>query len=301
MGFFDKLKEKLTKTKQTIIEKIEAIVPVGKKIDETTIEEIEEILISSDVGIKATEQITELLKKRVKEGALKDYNDLKLLLRDELYKILEDNTSLNLSNKPSVILVVGVNGVGKTTTIGKLGHKFVSEGKSVVFAASDTFRAAAIEQLEIWANRVGADLIKHKSGADPAAVAFDALEHAKSKNKDIVIVDTAGRLHTKFPLMEELKKISRVMKKSIPDSPHETLLILDATTGQNAIRQAVLFNEALGLTGIVVTKLDGTAKGGVIFAVKKEIGVPIKLIGIGEGVDDLKEFNPKEFVDALFD
>ncbi|MDI1472683.1 Signal recognition particle receptor protein FtsY (alpha subunit) [Thermodesulfovibrio sp. N1] len=301
MGFFDKLKEKLTKTKQTIIEKIEAIVPVGKKIDETTIEEIEEILISSDVGIKATEQITELLKKRVKEGALKDYNDLKLLLRDELYKILEDNTSLNLSNKPSVILVVGVNGVGKTTTIGKLGHKFVSKGKSVVFAASDTFRAAAIEQLEIWANRVGADLIKHKSGADPAAVAFDALEHAKSKNKDIVIVDTAGRLHTKFPLMEELKKISRVMKKSIPESPHETLLILDATTGQNAIRQAALFNEALGLTGIVVTKLDGTAKGGVIFAVKKEIGIPIKLIGIGEGVDDLKEFNPKEFVDALFD
>jgi len=301
MGFFDKLKEKLTKTKQTIIEKIEAIVPVGKKIDETTIEEIEEILISSDVGIKATEQITELLKKRVKEGALKDYNDLKLLLRNELYKILEDNTLLNLSNKPSAILVVGVNGVGKTTTIGKLGHKFVSEGKSVVFAASDTFRAAAIEQLEIWANRVGADLIKHKSGADPAAVAFDALEHAKSKNKDIVIVDTAGRLHTKFSLMEELKKINRVMKKSIPESPHETLLILDATTGQNAIRQAALFNEALGLTGIVMTKLDGTAKGGVIFAVKKEIGVPIKLIGIGEGVDDLKEFNPKEFVDALFD
>ncbi len=301
MGFFDKLKEKLTKTKQTIVEKIEAIVPVGKKIDETTIEEIEEILISSDVGVQATEHITSILKKRVKEGALKDYSDLKSLLKDELYKILENGTSLNVSFKPSVILVVGVNGVGKTTTIGKLGYKFINEGKSVVFAAGDTFRAAAIEQLEIWSKKVGADIIKHKSGADPAAVAFDALEHAKSKNKDIVIIDTAGRLHTKFSLMEELKKINRVMKKSIPEAPHETLLILDATTGQNAVRQAALFNEAVGLTGVVVTKLDGTAKGGVIFAIKKEIGIPIKLIGLGEGVDDLKEFNPKEFIDALFD
>lgn len=301
MGLFDRLKEKLTKTKQTIVEKIEAVVPVGKKIDETTIEEIEEILISSDVGIQATEQITSILKKRVKEGALKDYSDLKSLLKDELYKILENGTNLNLSSKPAVILVVGVNGVGKTTTIGKLGYKFINEGKSVVFAAADTFRAAAIEQLEVWANRVGADIIKHKSGADPAAVAFDALEHSKSKNKDIVIIDTAGRLHTKYPLMEELKKINRVMKKSIPEAPHETLLVLDATTGQNAVRQAALFNEAVGLTGVVVTKLDGTAKGGVIFAIKKEIGIPIKLIGLGEGVDDLKEFNPREFVDALFD
>lgn len=301
MGFFDKLKEKLTKTKQTIVEKIEAIVPIGRKIDETTIDEIEEILISSDVGVNATEQIIEVLRKRVKEGALKDYEDLKALLKSELYKLIENDTSLNLISKPSVILVVGVNGVGKTTTIGKLGYKFRQEGKSVVFAAADTFRAAAIEQLEVWANRVGADLIKHKSGSDPAAVAFDALEHAKSKNKDIVIVDTAGRLHTKFPLMEELKKINRVMKKSIPEAPHESLLILDATTGQNAIRQAQIFNEAVGLTGVVVTKLDGTAKGGVIFAIKKEIGVPIKLIGIGEGVEDLKDFNPKEFVNALFD
>lgn len=301
MGFFDKLKEKLAKTKQTIIEKIETVVPIGKKIDETTIEEIEEILISSDVGVQATAHIASILKKRVKEGALKDYADLKTLLKEELYKILENDTQLNISAKPFVILVVGVNGVGKTTTIGKLGHKFIINGKSVVFAAADTFRAAAIEQLEIWSNKVGADIIKHKSGADPAAVAFDALEHAKSKNKDIVIIDTAGRLHTKFPLMEELKKINRVMKKSIPEAPHETLLIVDATTGQNAVRQAALFNDAVGLTGVVVTKLDGTAKGGVIFAIKKEIGVPIKLIGLGEGVDDLKEFNPKEFVDALFD
>lgn len=301
MGFFDKLKEKLTKSKQTIIEKIEAIVPVGKKIDETTLEEIEEILISSDFGVQATEHIISNLKKRVKEGALKDYVDFKSLLKDELYKILENGTHLNISAKPAVILVVGVNGVGKTTTIGKLGYKFISEGKSVVFAAADTFRAAAIEQLEIWSNKVGADIIKHRSGADPAAVAFDSLEHAKSKNKDIVIVDTAGRLHTKFHLMEELKKIDRVMKKSIQEAPHETLLILDATTGQNAIGQAALFNEAIGLTGVVVTKLDGTAKGGVIFAIRKEIGVPIKLIGLGEGVDDLREFNPKEFVAALFD
>lgn len=215
--------------------------------------------------------------------------------------MLKNNTSLNLKNTPSIILVVGVNGVGKTTTIGKLGYKFVNEGKSVVFAAADTFRAAAIEQLEIWAKKVGADIIKHKSGADPAAIAFDALEHAKAQNKDIVIIDTAGRLHTKSPLMEELRKINRVLKKSIPEAPHETLLIVDATTGQNAIRQASLFNEAIGLTGVVVTKLDGTAKGGVIFAIKKEIGIPIKLIGIGEGIDDLKEFIPQEFVEALFD
>ncbi|WP_353683413.1 signal recognition particle-docking protein FtsY [Thermodesulfovibrio sp. 3907-1M] len=301
MGLFDKLKEKLSKTKQHIVEKIEAVVPVGRKIDETTIEEIEEILISSDFGIHATEQITSILRKRVKEGALKDYSDFKSILKDELYKILENATNLNLSSKPAVILVVGVNGVGKTTTIGKLGYKFISEGKSVVFAAADTFRAAAIEQLEIWAKRVGADIIKHKSGADPAAVVFDAVEHARAKKKDIVIIDTAGRLHTKQPLMEELKKINRVIKKSIPEAPHETLLILDATTGQNAIRQACLFNEALGLTGVVVTKLDGTAKGGVIFGIKKEIGIPVKLIGIGEGIDDLKEFNPKEFVEALFD
>lgn len=300
MGFLDKLKEKLSKTKQHIIEKIEAVIPVGGKIDESTIEEIEEILISSDVGVKATEEITGILRKKIKDGSIKDASDVKIVLKEELINLLKNNTSLNLKNTPSIILVVGVNGVGKTTTIGKLGYKFVNEGKSVVFAAADTFRAAAIEQLEIWAKRVGADIIKHKSGADPAAIAFDALEHAKAKNKDIVIIDTAGRLHTKSPLMEELRKINRVMKKSIPESPHETLLIVDATTGQNAIRQASLFNEAIGLTGVVVTKLDGTAKGGVIFAIKKEIGIPIKLIGIGEDIDDLKEFNPQEFVEALF-
>lgn len=301
MGFFDKLKEKLAKTKQTIVEKIEAVIPTGRKIDENTISELEEILISVDVGVKATDEIIETLRKRVREGALKDYEDLKELLKSELLKILEDDHSIVLSAKPSVILVVGVNGVGKTTTIGKLGYRFKQEGKSVVFAAADTFRAAAIEQLEIWANRVGADIIKHKSGSDPAAVAFDAVEHAKSKGKDIVIIDTAGRLHTKFPLMEELRKINRVIKKSIPEAPHESLLILDATTGQNAIRQALMFNEAVGLSGVVVTKLDGTAKGGVIFAIKKEIGIPIKLIGIGEAIDDLRDFNPREFVNALFD
>lgn len=301
MGFIDRLKERLTKTKQTVIEKIESIVPAGKKIDETTIEEIEEILITSDVGIRATEQITSTLKKKVKEGALKDYSDIKSLLKDELYKILENGTNLNVSSKPAVILVVGVNGVGKTTTIGKLGYKFINEGKSVIFAAADTFRAAAIEQLEIWAKKVGADLIKHKSGSDPASVVFDALEYTKSKNKDIVIIDTAGRLHTKVPLMEELKKINKVIKKSISEAPHEALLILDATTGQNALRQANLFNEAVGLTGVVVTKLDGTAKGGIIFAIKSELGIPIKLIGLGEDTDDLKEFNSREFIDALFD
>lgn len=301
MGFFDKLKEKLTKTKQNIVEKIEAVIPIGRKIDETTIEEIEEILISSDVGIKATEEIIGVLKKKIREGSVRDSEDVKRVLKEELINLLENNNSLNLASKPTVIFIVGVNGVGKTTTIGKLAFKFISAGKSVVFAASDTFRAAAIEQLEIWAKKTGAELVKQKSGADPAAVAFDAVEYAKAKNRDIVIIDTAGRLHTKFPLMEELKKINRVIKKSIPDAPHESLLILDATTGQNAIRQAILFNEAVGLTGVVVTKLDGTAKGGVIFAIKREIGLPIKLIGIGEGIDDLKEFNSMEFVNALFD
>lgn len=301
LSFFERLRQRLNKTKQSIVEKIETVIPAGKKIDEATIEEIEEILISSDVGVKATKEIIEIIRQKSREGALKNFFDIKSLLKEQLINLLKNSTFLNIGSIPSVILVVGVNGVGKTTTIGKLGYKFISEGKSVVFAASDTFRAAAIEQLEIWAQRVGADIIKHKSGADPAAVAFDAVEHAKSKKKDIVIIDTAGRLHTKFPLMEELKKISRVIKKSLPEAPHETLLILDATTGQNAIRQATLFNEAVGLTGVVVTKLDGTAKGGVIFAIKKEIGVPIKLIGIGEDLDDLREFNAQDFVNALFD
>lgn len=301
MVFFNKLKEKLSKTKQHIVEKIESILPTGGKIDESTLEEIEEILISSDVGVKASGEIISILRKKIKEGKIKTVSDVKITLKEELINLLKNNTSLNLKNVPSIILVVGVNGVGKTTTIGKLGYKFINEGKSVVFAAADTFRAAAIEQLEIWAKRIGADIIKHKSGADPAAVAFDALEYAKAKKKDIVIVDTAGRLHTKSNLMEELRKINRVIKKSIPDAPHETLLVVDGTTGQNAIRQASLFNEAVGLTGVVVTKLDGTAKGGVIFAIKKEIGVPIKLIGIGEEIDDLKEFIPQEFVEALFD
>lgn len=301
MGFFDKLREKLNKTKQSLVEKLESVISVGRKIDESTIEEIEEILISADVGVKATEYIIDILKKRFKEGALREYSDLKILLKEELIKILENEVSLNIKSIPSVILMVGVNGVGKTTTIGKLGYKFISEGKTVVFAAADTFRAAAIDQLEIWANKVGADIIKHKSGSDPAAVAFDAVEHAKSKKKDIVIIDTAGRLHTKYPLMEELKKINRVIQKSIPDAPHEKLLVVDATTGQNAIRQALMFHETIGITGAIVTKLDGTAKGGVVFAIKKEIGIPIKLIGVGEGIEDLQPFDPKDFVRALFD
>lgn len=301
MGFLERLKDKLSKTKQNIVEKIEAIIPAGKRIDEATIEEIEEILITSDLGIKATEEIIENLKRKLKEGKAKDISDLKSLLKEELTNILGEDNYLNLNYKPSVILVVGVNGTGKTTTIGKLGAKLIGEGKSVVLAAADTFRAAAIEQLELWANKTGATIIKQKSGADPAAVAFDAVEFGKAKNKDVVIIDTAGRLHTKFPLMEELKKINRVIKKSIPEAPHETLLVVDATTGQNAIKQAILFNEAVNLTGIVVTKLDGTAKGGVVFAIKKEIGVPIKLIGIGEAVEDLREFNSRDFVDALFD
>ncbi len=208
---------------------------------------------------------------------------------------------VTFGEKPFVILTVGVNGVGKTTTIGKLSSRFISEGNSVILAAADTFRAAAIEQLEIWAKRSGADIIKHQSGSDPAAVAFDAVEAAKARGIDIVIIDTAGRLHTKSQLMDELKKINRVIKKSIPDAPQEILLIVDATTGQNALRQAQIFNEAIGITGIALTKLDGTAKGGIIFAIKKELGIPVRLIGIGEGVDDLKDFDPEDFVTALFE
>ncbi len=300
MGFFDKLKASLAKTKKSLIDKVDEVV-FGRKIDETTLEEIEEILIASDVGTKTTSDIINTIREKIKNGQLHSSEDMRVVIKNEMSKALGEPHPVKVSkDRPFVILTVGVNGAGKTTTIGKLASRFRSEGYSVVLAAGDTFRAAAIEQLEIWADRTGADLIKHQSGSDPAAVAFDALEAAKHRNIDIVIIDTAGRLHTKAPLMEELKKITRVIKKSIPDAPHETLLIVDATTGQNAIRQAHIFNEAIGVTGIALTKLDGTAKGGIIFAINKEFNIPIKLIGIGEGVDDLKDFEPDSFVKALF-
>jgi len=300
MGFFDKLKSGLAKTKKNLVDKIEEVV-FDRKIDETTLEDIEEILIASDVGAKTAGEITDRIREKIKKDQLHHSENVREIIKAEMSRSLGAFQPLKVSNeRPFVILTVGVNGSGKTTTIGKLASRFKSEGYSVILAAGDTFRAAAIEQLEIWANRTGADLIKHQSGSDPAAVAFDAVEAAKHRKFDVVIIDTAGRLHTKTPLMEELKKITRVIKKSLPNAPHETLLVVDATTGQNAIRQAHIFNEAIGITGIALTKLDGTAKGGIVFAINKEFNIPIKLIGIGEGVDDLRDFEPQSFVKALF-
>ncbi len=300
MGFFDKLKAGLAKTKKNLVDKIEEVV-FDRKIDETTLEDIEEILIASDVGAKTAGEITDRIREKIKKDQLHHSENVREIIKAEMSRSLGAFQPLKVSNeRPFVILTVGVNGSGKTTTIGKLASRFKSEGYSVILAAGDTFRAAAIEQLEIWANRTGADLIKHQSGSDPAAVAFDAVEAAKHRKFDVVIIDTAGRLHTKTPLMEELKKITRVIKKSLPNAPHETLLVVDATTGQNAIRQAHIFNEAIGITGIALTKLDGTAKGGIVFAINKEFNIPIKLIGIGEGVDDLRDFEPQSFVKALF-
>lgn len=300
MGLFDKLKESLTKTRKSFVEKVEAIF-VDRNIDESTMEELEEILIMSDVGTKATTEIINALQKRAQRGELKDVNSVKDLIKHEMAEILGNPEPISIQgDKPFVILTVGVNGVGKTTTIGKLASRLQSHGFSVLLAAGDTFRAAGIEQLEIWAKRAESQFVKHQMGSDPAAVAYDAVMAAKSRGVDIVIVDTAGRLHTKSNLMDELKKVQRTIEKAMPGAPQETLLVVDATTGQNALRQAELFNEAIGISGIALTKLDGTAKGGIIFAIKKGFGIPIKLIGIGETIDDLRDFEPKEFVNALF-
>ncbi|MEW6067004.1 MAG: signal recognition particle-docking protein FtsY [Nitrospirota bacterium] len=300
MGFFEHLKDSLTKTRKGFIEKVESIF-TGRKIDSETLEELEEVLIISDVGAKATEEIITAIKEKVKKGEAKDLDSVKELLKREMINILgNSNPMVVYGDKPFVILAVGVNGVGKTTTIGKLASRFHSQGISVLLAAGDTFRAAGIEQLEIWAERAAAQFVKHQKGSDPAAVAYDAVMAAKSRNIDVVIVDTAGRLHTKTNLMEELKKVKRTIQKVMPESPQEVLLVVDATTGQNAIRQAELFNKAIGVTGIALTKLDGTAKGGIVFAIKKELGIPVRLIGVGEGIDDLRDFEPKEFVEALF-
>lgn len=300
MKFFDRLKEGLAKTKQGFIEKVETLF-TGRKIDEEALEELEEILITADVGTKAVGEIMASLREKAKRGEVKDADSLKEAMKKEMVFILGQPHPLVVhGNYPFVILAIGVNGVGKTTTIGKLANRFRSEGLSVLLAAGDTFRAAGIEQLEIWADRARAQFVKHKSGSDPAAVAFDAIEAAKHRAIDVVIIDTAGRLHTKSPLMEELKKVRRVIEKAMPGAPQEVLLVVDATTGQNALRQADMFNQAIGVTGIALTKLDGTAKGGIVFAIKKDFGIPVRLIGIGERLDDLRDFNPEEFVEALF-
>ncbi len=300
MGFFDKLKEGLTKTRKSFIEKVESVF-VGRTIDDESLEELEEVLISSDVGVKASSEVVRFFRDKARRGEIRGSGDVKDLLKEEMDALLGPSQPLLITGeKPFVILTVGVNGVGKTTTIGKLAGRFTAEGRTVLLAAADTFRAAAIEHLEIWAKRTDAQIVKHESGSDPAAVAYDSVEASKKRNVDVVIIDTAGRLHTKSPLMEELKKIRRVIDKSLPGAPHETLLVVDATTGQNALRQAEIFHNAIGVTGIALTKLDGTAKGGIVFAIKQELGIPIRLIGVGEGIEDLRDFNSKEFVEALF-
>jgi fused signal recognition particle receptor len=297
MGLFDRLREGLTKTRKGFTERVETIFK-ERQLDDTSLEELEEALIAADVGVKASSEIVEYL--RARESQIRGSGSVKDALKAEMAELLGGAAPIVFfGEKPFVILAVGVNGTGKTTTIGKLASRFVSEGLEVTLAAADTFRAAAVEQLELWAKRAGARIVKHQSGSDPAAVAFDAVEAAKARGTDVVIVDTAGRLHTKSPLMEELKKVNRVIKKAMPDAPQEVLLVVDATTGQNAIRQAQMFNEAVGITGIALTKLDGTAKGGIVFAIRKELGIPVRLIGIGEGIDDLRDFEPREFVEAL--
>jgi fused signal recognition particle receptor len=301
-GFFGRLKESLTKTRQSFVEKIDVLIHRGRAIDEDLYEELEEILVQADVGVNTAMELVERTRRTVKERRLDDAGELKDILKEHIRDMLgSETTPLNISSEaPTVMMVVGVNGVGKTTTIGKMAHQFKSDGMKVIIGAADTFRAAAIDQLEVWAERIGVDLIKHREGADPAAVAFDSLQAAKARNADLLIIDTAGRLHTKTNLMEELKKISRVLNQVTAGAPHEVLLILDATTGQNAVNQARLFGEAVGVTGIALTKLDGSAKGGIVIAIKQSLDIPVKLIGIGEGMEDLRPFSPVDFVDALF-
>lgn len=299
MGLFEKLKAGLSKTRSSLSEKLKGTLS-GRKIDDEALDELEEILITSDMGVEVTTEVVSSLRQAVSTGQVKDYDDLLEALKRQLLKILGLPQPFAVyQERPFVVLMVGVNGVGKTTTIGKLAWKLQNEGYSVVFAASDTFRAAAIEQLEIWAQRSGAQIVRQQSGADPAAVAYDAVSSAKAKGYDVVIVDTAGRLHTKFPLMEELKKIKRVIGKASPGAPQEVLLVVDATTGQNALRQARMFHDAIGITGIALTKMDGTAKGGIVFAIKKQLDIPVRFIGVGEGIDDLQDFVPEEFVEAI--
>ncbi len=300
MSLFETLKEGLKKTRDGLYKKIENVLISFGKIDDALFEELEDVLISSDIGADVSLKIINNIKVKVKEKKISNPAEIKNLLAEELVNILkDDNADLKLTNRPSVIVVVGVNGVGKTTTIGKLASKLAKDGKKVIIAAADTFRAAAIDQLEIWSKRAGAEIIKHIEGSDPAAVVYDAIQAAKSRSADVLICDTAGRLHTKKNLMEELKKIIRVISRELPGSDCEILLVLDATLGQNALSQAKVFSEAIGLTGIVLTKLDGTAKGGIIIPIKSELGVPIKFIGVGERIEDLQPFNAHEFVRAL--
>lgn len=301
MGFFDKLKQGLSKTKDALFGKVKDLFINMRSVDEELFEELEEILITADVGVGATEEILDKLRYKVKADKITDsmqvYGELKTIITD----MIGESEPLKLDSKPSVILVIGVNGVGKTTSIAKIANNLKQNGKKTVLAAADTFRAAAIDQLDIWAGRVGVDIIKHTEGSDPASVVYDAVAAVKSKNADVLIIDTAGRLHNKKNLMDELAKINRVVERELPGADRETLLVLDATTGQNGIIQAKEFKNSANITGLVLTKLDGSAKGGIVISIKSELGIPVKYIGVGEGKDDMQPFEAEEFVNALFE
>lgn len=300
MGFFNKIKEGLKKTRDAVIGQIDSMLKSFTKIDDELFEELEELLVMGDVGVPTAEKICEELKKRVKKEGIKNPNEIHRLLEETVSDMLRGGEELDLSTTPSIILAIGVNGVGKTTTIGKLANHLTKQGKKVILAAGDTFRAAAIEQLEIWADRSHCEIIKQNEGSDPAAVIYDAISAAKARHADVIICDTAGRLHNKKPLMDELAKINRIIDRELPDASKEKLLVLDATTGQNAVNQAEQFSLATGITGIVLTKLDGTAKGGVVLAIKEGLGIPVKYIGVGEQIDDLQPFDAEDFAKALF-
>jgi len=300
MGFFDKLKTGLNKTKQSINEKINDVFSNFRKVDEEFLEELEEILIMSDIGIETSTQIIDKLRERMKKEKIEDEEEVKRVLREEMQEILEvTDKDLHLNTKPSIILVIGVNGVGKTTSIGKIANRLAKDGKKVVVAAADTFRAAAVEQLEIWAKRAGAGIVKREEGVDPASVVYDAIKKVKEENADVLIVDTAGRLHNKKYLMDELNKIQKVINKEMPEADKEVLLVIDGTTGQNAISQVKAFKQEADITGLVLTKLDGTAKGGAVIGIVEENKIPVKFIGVGEQIDDMEVFNAEDFVKAI--
>ena len=300
MGFFDKLKQGLTKTKESINDKINNVFSNFRKVDEELLEELEEALVMSDIGMETSVKIINNLRERVKKEKIEESEQVKEALREEIEKILEEpDNSLKLETKPSVILVIGVNGVGKTTSIGKMAARLARDGKKVVVAAADTFRAAAVEQLEVWAKRAGAEIVKRQEGSDPASVVYEAIDITKKENADVLIIDTAGRLHNKKYLMDELNKIQKVINKEMPESSKEVLLVIDATTGQNAISQVKAFKEQADITGIVLTKLDGTAKGGVVVGIVQENNIPVKFIGVGEQIDDMEIFNAKDFAKAI--
>ena len=300
MGFFDKLKQGMNKTKTSFDQKISNVFKSFRKVDEEFLDELEEILIMSDVGMETSVKIINNLRTRIKKEKIQDEEDVKKALREEMESILDvADKDLKLNTKPSVILVIGVNGVGKTTSIGKIANRLAKDGKKVVVAAADTFRAAAVEQLEIWANRSGADIVKREEGVDPASVVYDAMKITKEKNADVLIVDTAGRLHNKKYLMDELNKIQKVISKEMPEADKEVLLVIDGTTGQNAIQQVKAFKQEADITGLVLTKLDGTAKGGVVIGIAQESQIPVKFIGVGEQIDDMEIFDSKDFVEAI--